>query len=137
MAHKSRERENMAKRANGAPQDAGAASACPDRQAAAQALEGAWLRAVAIVWSDPAKMDQLKREPRQFLHAHCGYDAPANVELAVHEAQASGGSWHWAVRSPLEAEVVLEIPPPPELSEQPVALAELANVFAAIPLCAC
>lgn len=113
------------------------ASPCPDRQATSQALEGAWLRAVAIVWSDPAQLDLLKRDPRQFLHAHCGYDAPANVELAVREAQASGGSWHWAVRSPLEAEVVLEIPPPPELSEQPVALAELASVFAAIPLCAC
>jgi ribosomally synthesized peptide (two-chain TOMM family) len=111
--------------------------ALPNQQAAVRELEGAWLRAVAIVWSDPAKLELLKREPRQFLHAHCGYNAPTNVGITVREAQASGGSWRWGVRSPLEAELILEVPPPPELSEQPVALAELASAFAHAPICVC
>ena len=109
----------------------------PDQQAIVRELEGAWLRAVAIVWSEPEKLSLLKREPRQFLHTHCGYDAPANLVLTVREAPVSGGSWHWHLRSPPEGEVVLEVPPPPELSEQPVALAELASAFAAVPICAC
>jgi ribosomally synthesized peptide (two-chain TOMM family) len=103
----------------------------------ARELEGAWLRAVAIVWSDPEKLDLLKREPRRFLHAECGYDPPESLALTVREARESGVTWHWGAESPTEAEVVLEIPPPPELSEQPVALAELASAFAAIPICAC
>jgi hypothetical protein len=107
------------------------------QQAAVRELEGAWLRAVAIVWSDTAKLSQLKRDPKQFLHAECGYDAPASLTLTVREAQEWGGSWRWRMRSPPEGEVILEVPPPPELSEQPVALAELAGAFALVPLCVC
>jgi hypothetical protein len=107
------------------------------QQATVRELEGAWLRAVAIVWSDPAKLLPLKRDPKQFLHTECGYDAPASLALTVREAQESGGSWRWHMRSPPQGEVILEVPPPPELSEQPVALAELASAFALVPLCIC
>ncbi len=112
-------------------------AALPDQQAAVRELESAWLRAVAMVWSDPAKLELLKREPRQFLHTQCGYDPPANLVLTVREAHQSGVSWRWGREGPTGAEVILEVAPPPELSEQPVALAELANAFALVPICAC
>jgi hypothetical protein len=92
---------------------------------------------VAIVWSDPAKLAPLKRAPRQFLRTECGYDPPVGLELTVRETHEGGGSRRWAAPRRAGAKIILEVPPPPELSEQPVALAELADAFATVPVCAC
>lgn len=108
-----------------------------DEQASARELHSAWLRAVAIVWSDPAKLPLLKREPRHFFHTECGYDPPADLVLTVRDAQESDGSPRSGAQEPGAREIILEVPPPPELAEQPVALAELAGALMTVPVCAC
>jgi ribosomally synthesized peptide (two-chain TOMM family) len=111
------------------------ASPEPDAQASAQELKFAWLRAVAIVWSDPAKLELLKRDPRQFFADECGYTLPGNLVLTVREAQEAGGSWEWNQRSLPKGEVTLYVPPPPELSDQPIAMADLASAIAMVAVC--
>ena len=111
------------------------ASPEPDGQASAQELKFAWLRAVAIVWSDPAKLELLKRDPRQFFAAECGYALPENLVLTVREAQEAGGSWQWNERSLPKGELTLYVPPPSELSDQPIAMADLASAVATVPAC--
>ncbi len=123
MSHQAGERGNTARiRKDVAP---------PHPQAGTRDLEGAWLRAVAIVWSDPGALDALKRDPKHFLGSRCGYAPPEDLTIEVQDAQKCGISW----RS--NAEVVLDVGPAPELSEQPVALGEIAAAFMTTPICAC
>ncbi|WP_437477065.1 BMA_0021/BMA_0022 family TOMM bacteriocin [Sorangium sp. So ce1014] len=98
-------------------------------------LESAWLRAVALTWEDPAQLARLKGDPREFLMACCSYTLPPGIELTLREAREpgspSGNGWRFCEQrkgwDPSASAVTLYIPPPPELSERPVALAELAS----------
>ncbi|WP_437806997.1 BMA_0021/BMA_0022 family TOMM bacteriocin [Sorangium sp. So ce1078] len=98
-------------------------------------LESAWLRAVALSWEDPAQLARLKRDPREFLMACCGYPLPPGVELTIREAREpgspSGDGWRFCEQrkgwDPSASTVTLYIPPAPELADRPVALAELAS----------
>ncbi|KYF76978.1 hypothetical protein BE20_04335 [Sorangium cellulosum] len=100
-----------------------------------QALESAWLRAVALSWEDPAQLARLKRDPREFLRACCGYALPQGIELTVREAREpgapSGEGWRFCEQRKawdLSAGVItLHVPPAPEQTDRPVALAELAS----------
>ncbi len=112
-------------------------------EAELRALGPALLRAVAIVWTDPAKLDALKRDPRQFFGAHCDYEVPAGLEVVVHEAreQASPDDGERVLRE-LEgaghlagSQLTLRVPPPPMLEEQPVALAEFASASMILATC--
>lgn len=98
-------------------------------------LRTAFLRAVAVSWVDPSKLDFLKSDPRRFLSVLCGYDLPRNITLIVGEARESREAerrpagwdvlqerWDWPA-----AEIVLDLPPPPALDEQAVALAEIGH----------
>ncbi|WP_437902562.1 BMA_0021/BMA_0022 family TOMM bacteriocin [Sorangium sp. So ce327] len=98
-------------------------------------LEGAWLRAVALCWEDPTQLDRLKSDPRGYLMACCGYAVPPGIELTIREAREPGSPDGDALRfceqrrgwDPSAGAITLHIPPPPELEDQPVALAELAS----------
>lgn len=125
------ELDRVLERARGSPDPE------PGDHAGVQALHSAWLRAIAIVWTDPAKLDLLKRDPREFFRTRCGYDPPAHLAFTIVEARDVGGSWAWDARSLPEAEVTLLVPPPPELDEQPIALADLASAVAMVPVCCC
>lgn len=107
-----------------------------------RAFQCAWFQAVALAWSDPALLAELKRAPARFLAAHCGYALPASVELTVHaaselpEGHAHGG-WDaqreaWSLP---KTEITVYVPPAPELSEREVALAELEDPCECIPVC--
>ncbi|WP_437579913.1 BMA_0021/BMA_0022 family TOMM bacteriocin [Sorangium sp. So ce887] len=120
------------------------ASPC-ERGSSANALEAfqlAWLRATALVWKDPNNLELLKSDPRRFLRTSCEYDLPRNVELTVCASQQvppAGRRWGWDARHGIwslpRAQVTLYIPPPPELAEQAVALAELGDPDKLPPLC--
>ncbi|WP_437541811.1 BMA_0021/BMA_0022 family TOMM bacteriocin [Sorangium sp. So ce367] len=98
-------------------------------------LEGAWLRAVALCWEDATQLDRLKSDPRGYLMACCGYAVPPGIELTIREAREAGSPDGDALRfceqrrgwDPSAGAITLYIPPPPELEDQPVALAELAS----------
>jgi ribosomally synthesized peptide (two-chain TOMM family) len=98
-------------------------------------LEGAWLCAVAICWEDPTQLDRLKSDPRGFLMARCGYGLPPGIDLTIREAREPGSPGSDALRfceqrrgwDPSAGAITLYVPPPPELEDQPVALAELAS----------
>ena len=107
----------------------------PDTQESVRELKFAWLRAVEIVWSDPAKLELLKRDPRQFFADECGYALPGDLVLTVREGQEAGGSWQWNQRSLPKGEVTLYVPPPPELSDQPIAMADLASAVTTLAVC--
>ncbi|WP_437618666.1 BMA_0021/BMA_0022 family TOMM bacteriocin [Sorangium sp. So ce1151] len=107
-------------------------------------LETAWLRAIALSWEDPAQLERLKRDPREFLSTQCGYALPPGIELTVRDAwdpgSPSGGAWRFCEQrkgwdlSP--GAITLHVPPPPPLEDQPVALAELAGDMLP-PVCVC
>ncbi|KYF87309.1 hypothetical protein BE17_04020 [Sorangium cellulosum] len=107
-------------------------------------FETAWLRAVALSWEDPAQLERLKKEPREFLMSCCSYALPPGIELTVREAwepgSPSGDAWRFCEQrkgwDPSSSAITLYVPPPPALEEQPVALAELAS-DALPPICAC
>ncbi|KYF74724.1 hypothetical protein BE11_24375 [Sorangium cellulosum] len=118
----------------------------PSREQAAEALrafQAAWLRAVALAWRDPGKLELLKRDPRRFLRSHCDYDLPRELELTIREAQEAPSEehrpWAWDARRGAwclpGAQVTLYVPPPPELAEQAVALAELGDPGKTPPVC--
>jgi ribosomally synthesized peptide (two-chain TOMM family) len=117
-------------------------SAPDDAAERLQAFQRAWFRAVALAWSDPEKLDELKRAPARFLATHCGYTLPAIVDLTVGEARdlPAGGApvgWdgeHEAWRLP-RAQLTLFVPPPPVLDEREVAAAELADPEQIILFC--
>ncbi|WP_437499093.1 BMA_0021/BMA_0022 family TOMM bacteriocin [Sorangium sp. So ce1099] len=98
-------------------------------------LEAAWLRAVALSWEDPAQLERLKRDPREFLMACCSYALPPGIELTVRDAwdpgSPSDGGWSFCEQrkgwDPSRSPITLYVPPPPALEDQPVALAELAS----------
>ncbi|WP_437989542.1 BMA_0021/BMA_0022 family TOMM bacteriocin [Sorangium sp. So ce145] len=98
-------------------------------------LEGAWLRAIALCWEDPTQRDRLKSDPRGYLMARCGYALPPGVELTIREAGEPGSPGGDALRfceqrrgwDPSAGAITLCIPPPPELEDRPVALAELTS----------
>ncbi|WP_437923681.1 BMA_0021/BMA_0022 family TOMM bacteriocin [Sorangium sp. So ce291] len=107
-------------------------------------LETAWLRAVALSWEDPAQLERLKRDPREFLSAQCGYALPPGMELTVRDAWDAGspgdGAWRFREQrngwDPSASAITLYVPPPPALEDQPVALAELSSDMLP-PLCTC
>ncbi|WP_437521290.1 hypothetical protein WME79_28775 [Sorangium sp. So ce726] len=110
----------------------------PERGAMAEGLlelEGAWLCAVAICWEDPTQLDRLKRDPRGFLMARCGYGLPPGLDLTIRDAPEPGSPGGDALRfceqrrgwDPSAGAITLYVPPPPALDDQPVALAELAS----------
>ncbi|WP_437826977.1 BMA_0021/BMA_0022 family TOMM bacteriocin [Sorangium sp. So ce1153] len=107
-------------------------------------LETAWLRAVALSWEDPAQLESLKRDPREFLMVCCSYSLPPGIELTVREARepisSNGEAWRFCEqregRDPSSRAITLYVPPPPALEDQPVALAEIASDFLP-PACIC
>jgi ribosomally synthesized peptide (two-chain TOMM family) len=120
--------------------DSGPVATHPERERGAMqdgllGLEPAWLRAVALGWEDPAQLDRLKRAPREFLMECCGYALPPGIELTVREAAGPGSPSSDALRfceqqrgwDPSASAITLYVPPPPELDDRPVALAELAS----------
>ncbi|AUX34559.1 MULTISPECIES: BMA_0021/BMA_0022 family TOMM bacteriocin [Sorangium] len=120
---------------DGAPAEARAGGERGAAEDVLQELESAWLRAVALSWEDPAQLAWLKRDPREFLMACCGYALPPGIELTVREAREpgapSGAGWRFCEQRKgwdLSAGVItLHVPPAPELVDRPVALAELAS----------
>ncbi|MGK4004178.1 hypothetical protein WMF31_16210 [Sorangium sp. So ce1036] len=110
-----------------------------ERGISASALEQlrlAWLRAVALAWAEPAKLDLLKRDPARFLEIHCGYELPEGLDLVVREEQAGPSSPEDAPRSPgvrdmdggaRQAQLTMRVPPPPKLEDQAIAMADLAR----------
>ncbi|WP_438019719.1 BMA_0021/BMA_0022 family TOMM bacteriocin [Sorangium sp. So ce315] len=119
----------------------------PSRDLAAaemlRAFQSAWLRAVALAWRDPGKLELLKKDPRRFLRSHCDYDLPRDLELTIREAQESPPAdqrrWAWDGRREAWClpgpQITLYVPPPPELAEQAVALAELGDPGKTPPVC--
>jgi ribosomally synthesized peptide (two-chain TOMM family) len=101
----------------------------------------AWLRAIALVWSNPAMFEPLKRDPRQFLAAHCAYDLPDGIELTVCDGQdAPNGALSQVdeqhnTDAPSPTRVTLYVPPAPQLEEQAVALATMAVDCFVFPIC--
>ncbi|WP_437639177.1 BMA_0021/BMA_0022 family TOMM bacteriocin [Sorangium sp. So ce854] len=108
-----------------------------------QAFESACLRAIALAWQDPAKLELLRSDPRRFFRTCCGYKLPQNLELSIREARdappAERGAWGWDGRRGRwnlpKAEITLYIPPPPDLAERAVALAELGDPDKLPPIC--
>ncbi|WP_437313470.1 BMA_0021/BMA_0022 family TOMM bacteriocin [Sorangium sp. So ce385] len=129
------ETENIPAQLGGAPVEAPAGGERGAAEDELQALESAWLRAVALSWEDPAQLARLKRDPREFLRVCCGYALPPGIELTVREAREpgapSGEGWRFCEQRKgwdLSAGVItLHVPPAPELLDRPVALAELAS----------
>ncbi|WP_104978649.1 hypothetical protein [Sorangium cellulosum] len=103
-------------------------------------LESACLRALAIVWADPAKLELLRSDPRHFLRQFCDYELPRTIHLLIRDVPEG----HSAERHPRDlvarrdasrlskAEFTLYIPPRPALAEQAVALAELSGPSGAL-----
>jgi ribosomally synthesized peptide (two-chain TOMM family) len=102
----------------------------------------AWLRAVAMVWSEPAQLEPLKRDPRRFLATHCAYELPPEIALTVREAREAPNGALWHVDAPadgpsLTSRMTLYIPPAPRLEERAIALAAIADDCILPPVCVC
>ncbi|WP_437736735.1 BMA_0021/BMA_0022 family TOMM bacteriocin [Sorangium sp. So ce1335] len=124
----------------GEPAPLGEGTSLADRL---QAFESACLRAIALAWEDEAKLELLRRDPRRFFRTCCDYELPQNLALNIREAReappAERGAWGWDGRHGKwnlpRAEITLYIPPPPELTERAVALAELGDPDKLPPIC--
>lgn len=129
--------DRMEARGAGASSGEGAPRRAPGIGASdLEQLKLAWLRAVALAWAEPAKLDLLKRDPAHFLEIHCGYALPRGLSLVVQDEQAASSSPDGAPQraggratdgdSP-QAQLTLRVPPPPKLEDQAIAMADLAR----------
>ncbi|WP_434047016.1 MULTISPECIES: BMA_0021/BMA_0022 family TOMM bacteriocin [Sorangium] len=109
-----------------------------------QAFESACLRAIALAWEDRAKLELLRSDPRRFFRTFCDYELPQNLDLNIRESPQAppaegGGAWGWDSRHGRwnlpKAEITLYLPPPPDLAERAVALAELGDPDKLPPIC--
>ena len=106
----------------------------------------AWMKAIAMVWSDDAAgktknhRQQLSQDPRAFLATHCGFTVPAGLELRVQSSPEPKLGWSAGPQSlrPDVAELNLFIPAAPEmLSQQAVALSSYVSAGKEYPHSTC
>jgi ribosomally synthesized peptide (two-chain TOMM family) len=113
----------------------------------------AWLRAIALAWSDPNLMAELvgvdaKGEPKAkaFLQKHCDYTVPAHLRLEARADTGAGAGWYpggvdanpdtwvWKVS---QTELVMYVPVKPDVSQQAVALAAYEAIGRVYPFTTC
>lgn len=95
--------------------------------------ENAWLSAVALAWSSPELQQRLIDDPRGFFLGQLGYNVPAGLTLYVRASEGKdpdGRPTGWDPVNRLwylhNTELVMYIPPPPELKDQALALSAYA-----------
>lgn len=108
----------------------------------------AWMKAIAIVWSDDAAgkvknhRQQLTQDPRAFLATHCGFHVPAGLKLTVQSSHEHEHKLGWNPTAPVlrpdMAELNLFIPTTPEvLSQRAVALSSYVTAGKEYPYTTC
>jgi ribosomally synthesized peptide (two-chain TOMM family) len=94
-----------------------------------QNWQAAWLRAIALAWSNKDFETALRRDPNDFLKRYCDYDLPRSLEVRVEKDERSEWipgdpqkfNWRWRLR---KTTLILYLPnAPEEETEWPVALA--------------
>lgn len=104
----------------------------------------AWLRAIALAWSDTQLKQALVERPQEFLKTYCNYTIPDTVEIVVREDTASQfttdpnnhDSYQWVMSKNV---LILNLPQKPESESQAaVALAAYEAVGLSYPFtCTC
>jgi len=114
----------------------------------------AWLRAIALAWSDPKYRDELvgvdertkAPKARAFLKKYCNFDVPEHLLLRVEQDDDAdsgwdpvGGdrdpsTWLWKVK---QTEMTMYIPKKPPAAQQSVALAAYEAMGRIYPFTTC
>ncbi|MCG8417497.1 MAG: BMA_0021/BMA_0022 family TOMM bacteriocin [Proteobacteria bacterium] len=112
----------------------------------------AWLRAVALAWSDDKLRADLLEDPVDFFLVHCNYRVPSGLKLFVYEADLdSEGKVNESVYGTFppgwDAEnniwyledsiVAMYLPPTPDFKDQAVALAAYDATARSYPFTTC
>ena len=101
----------------------------------------AWLRAVALAWSDEALRDELCENPFKFIRSYCGYTLPRTVNLVVvkdpnakfERGEDDVNGWTWTLTQNL---LVMFLPDKPQgcsESDALIALSAFESVGSAYP----
>lgn len=117
------------------------ATAIPDTVA----WKSAWLRAVALAWSDEKLKKELCDDAYTFIQNYCGYAIPKAVQLVVvPDTNASfdrntdqTNSWEWHLTRSVLVMYLPNKPPGTDASDALVALSAYQLVGLAYPFTAC
>jgi ribosomally synthesized peptide (two-chain TOMM family) len=104
----------------------------------------AWLRAVALAWSDESKdglRDQLCADPFKFIRNHCGYTLPKTVNLVVvpdpnskfERGDDDVNGWEWTLTQNMLVMFLPDKPKDSSASDALIALAAFESVGSAYP----